>query len=587
MNATDQHDPAAAARSRACFLAAVGAAAVGVVFSAFVAYRMIDAHGRMVASNPKTVAEILERREAIVAHPDDMQLPEAFRKREQLLRTEFLRAQHVMSTGAYLLAGGLIVALAGAVTARGYRTRLPYPGPAADGRAVDSFNAAVGRWAALGLVVALVASALGLVVLSDPVAVLTPSGGAPDGSGAVDEGPPHIPDPKDVARNWASFRGPGGAATSAYANIPADWDAPTGKGILWRAPLPLEGKSSPVLWDKRLFLTAADKTQRLVMGFDADTGKELWRCAVRVPGPPSPVPDVPRDTGYAPCTPVTDGKHVVAMFPNGDLAGVDDQGKQLWARNLGKPDNGYGHGSSLAMWQDRTLVLFDQGALEDGKSRLLAFSSRSGKLLWARPRPVGASWASPVVVNAAGKDQVLTSADPWVIAYAPADGTELWRVKCMTGDVASSPILAAGTVFVVHESADLVAIRPDGAGDVTRTHVAWKGEEGLPDITSPVSNGKQLWLLTTNGDLTCYDVKTGKMLYLKELDEAFNSSPSIVGDQLWLMSLKGTTMMIAAGPEYRLLNTCKLGERIFASAVFADGRLYLRGHKNLYCIGAK
>ena len=585
MIATDRQAAAAAARSRACLVAAIGAAVVGAVFSAFVAYRMIEAHGRMTASNPETAVEIVQRRKEIVNSPDDMQLPGEFQKREQQLRDDFLRAQHVMSTGTYLLAGGLIVAIAGAVTAMGYRDKLPRPGRASDGRAVDTFNAAIGRWAALGLVVAIFASALGLVVLSEPVAALKPADGQV--VEPIDDGPPYIPDPKDVARNWASFRGLGGAATSTHANIPTDWDGPSEKGILWKTPLPLEGKSSPVLWDKHLFLTAANKKQRLVMCFDADSGKELWRRAVRVPGPPAPVPNVPKDTGYAPCTAVTDGRHVVAMFPNGDLAGVDYEGKQLWARNLGLPDNGYGHGTSLAMWQDRTLVLFDQGGLNDGKSRLLAFSSRSGRLLWAKPRPVAASWATPIVVNAAGKDQVITSADPWVISYAPSDGKEIWRAKCMTGDVASSPVLAGGTVFAVHESADLVAIRPDGAGDVTKTHIAWKAEEGLPDITSPVSNGKQIWLLTTNGDLTCYDVKSGKMLYLKELEEPFNSSPSIVGEQLWLMSLKGTTMMIAAGPQFKLLHTRKLGERIFACPVFADGRIYVRGHKNLYCIGAR
>ena len=601
MTATDQQDAARAARRRTFLVATVGLAAVGVVFSAFVAYRMIGARGRMATADSETVDAIRQHLKKIKSNPDDALLNEKFHGHERRSRRKFLQAQYVMDTGTYLLVGGLVVAIVGAVTAAGLRNTMPRPGPATDGRGVDAVNAAFGRWATMGLVITVFASALALVVLSEPVATLkrvaSQSGGQASrvGKNGAPAGirppkapmPPNLPDPKDIARYWSQFRGPGGAATSAYANIPTEWDAPDDKGIRWKTPLPLEGKSSPVLWANRLFLAAADKKQRLVICFDADNGKELWRRAVTVSGPPASVPKIPDDTGYAPCTPATDGKHVVAMFPNGDLACMDTQGKQLWSKNLGLPDNGYGHGSSLAMWRDRTLVLFDQGGLTDGKSHLLAFASESGKMLWARPRPVASSWASPIVVHAAGKDQVIASADPWVISYDPLDGTEIWRAKCMTGDVASSPILAGGLVFAVHEGAELVAIRPDGTGDVTKTHVAWKGEEGLPDITSPVSNGKQIWLLTTNGDLTCYDVKSGKMLYLKELDEPFNSSPSIVGDQLWLMSLKGKTMIVAAGPEFKLLHTRKLGERIFASPVFADGRIYVRGHKTLYCIGAK
>jgi len=472
------------------------------------------------------------------------------------------------------------------VTAVGFRkTPFEFAAPV-DPRTVDTRTTARGRWSTLAMVVALFGASLGLIVLSDPAVALKPL----DDDGPVrtaDGRPAYVPDPKDLARYWTRFRGPAGAGTSAYANIPADWDGQADKGVLWKTPLPLKGKSSPVLWGKRMFLTAADKAQRLVVCIDADKGKVMWQCKVSVPGPPAPVPHLDGETGYAPCGPVTDGRHVVAMFPNGDLVGVDYEGKQLWAKNLGLPDNGYGHASSLEMWQDKTLVLFDQGGLNDGKSRLLAFSSATGRLRWARPRPVASSWATPVVVHAAGKNQLLTSADPWVISYNPSNGKEIWRAAVMSGDVASSPILAGGMVFVVHESADLVAIKPDGTGDVTKTHVAWKAEEGLPDITSPVSNGEQVWLLTTNGDLTCYDVKTGKQLYLKELDESYNASPSIVNGQLWLMSIKGTTKMIAAGPEYKLLHTTNLGEHIYASPVFADGRLYIRGSKNLYCIGAK
>jgi len=641
---------------RAKIVATAGAAVIGLVFSAFVGWRMLDAHGRMTASNPETAPDLLAIRQQIGANPDDLALPKAFRSRDLELRTEFLRAQYVLTSGTPLLVGGLAVALAGAVAAIGCYVSAPTLGQAVDGRVVDRRSSAIGRFAALGLVGALVGLAVALVVLSDPATKLIPLPPPPPPPDLDALLPRVIPKPEDIARYWNRFRGPQGAATSAYTNIPQEWDGASGKNVRWRTPTPLEGKNSPILWDKRLFLAAADKRQRLVLAYDTDTGAELWRTKIVVPGPPSPAPEVDGDTGYAPCTMVTDGEYVVAMFPNGDLAGLDVRGKLLWAKNLGLPDNGYGHGSSLATWEDKTLVLFDQGGLDDGKSSLRSFTSRSGKLVWARPRPVASSWATPIVINVAGVEQIITSADPWVIAYAPKDGKEIWRAECMSGDVASSPVYADGRVFVVHENADLVAIRPDGHGNVTKTHIDWKAEDGLPDITSPVSNGKHLWMLTTSGDLTCYDVKTGKLAYLKELDESFYASPSIVGDTVWLMSMKGTTLIIDDGPEFKKLHKSQVGEKVFvedwvtvlndfrfricvptadgksnsfldelirpnrrntdpagkygagesvlftaflpsvfvprsekvyASPVFADGRVYIRGEKHLYCIEAK
>jgi len=570
----------------ALFTAAVGAVAVAVVFTAFVGLRMLSAHGRMAVSNPETSPELLAVREEIDANPDDLALPKKYRERDLALRTEFMRAQHVLTSGTPLLIGGLAVAIAGAVAAVGAHVSAPTLGKASDGRELDRRNAAIGWFVAVGLVVAIFGSALGLVVLSEPAPPITPPENGTHVKGP--ERPYHSPTPEDVARYWNRFRGPGGAATSAYANIPADWDGASGKNILWKTPTPLEGKNSPILWDKRLFLAAADKKQRMVLAYDADSGAELWRTHIVVPGPPSPVPeDIDGDTGYAPCTMITDGKYVVAMFPNGDLAGLDVGGELLWAKNLGLPDNGYGHGSSLAMWKDKTLVLFDQGGLGDGKSSLRAYTSRSGKQAWARPRPVAASWATPIVINVAGVEQIITSADPWVIAHGPEDGKEIWRVECMSGDVASTPVYGDGRVFVVHEGADLVAIRPDGKGDVTKTHVEWKSEEGLPDISSPVTDGKYVWMVTTNGDLTCTDAKTGKLAYLKELGQAFYASPSIVGDTVWLVAMKGQTLIIDRGPEYKVRATPKLAEKLYACPVFADGRVYIRGEKNLYCIEAK
>jgi outer membrane protein assembly factor BamB len=183
-------------------------------------------------------------------------------------------------------------------------------------------------------------------------------------------------------------------------------------------------------------------------------------------------------------------------------------------------------------------------------------------------------------------DQLITSASPWVIAYDPLKGTEIWKAEVMGGDVAPSPVYASGLVFTVNIDAELVAIRPDGQGDVTETHVAWRGEDGLPDICSPVSNGSLIFLLTTSGKVTCYDVGSGDVVWAERIKLPCHSSPSLVENRLYIFSKKGVLVILEAGKEYRELGRHELGEAVETSPAFTEGRLYIRGHNNLYCLSS-
>jgi outer membrane protein assembly factor BamB len=267
---------------------------------------------------------------------------------------------------------------------------------------------------------------------------------------------------------------------------------------------------------------------------------------------------------------------------------------------LGIPDSSYGYASSLAMYRNLILIQYDQGGPDDGISRLIALDGFSGQTVWETKRPVPNSWSSPIVTKVGDQFQLITCGDPWVIAYDPAKGTELWRAKCLYGDIAPSPTYANGLVFAIEPYSKLVAIRPDGRGDVTETHIAWSTEEGGPDICSPVSNGELIFLLATEGFLTCYKVADGKRLWEQDLRENFFASPSLVpapasgeasrgsgGDKLYLLTEDGVMFIVQAGPEYKELARCELGEECRASPAFADGRIYIRGLENLYCIGKK
>ncbi|MHC4751706.1 MAG: outer membrane protein assembly factor BamB family protein, partial [Planctomycetota bacterium] len=321
--------------------------------------------------------------------------------------------------------------------------------------------------------------------------------------------------------------------------------------------------------------------------FDSLSGKLLWTGDVTgVPLKDGEEPlEVMEDTGFAAPTVVTDGRRVYAIFATGDVGCFDFNGRKVWEKNLGRPDSAYGYASSLAMYRNLLLIQYDQGGIEDEKSALIALEGFSGQIVWQTKRPVGNSWSSPIVVGIEDQFQVITCADPWAIGYDPATGVEFWRVNCLAGDIAPSPIYANGLILVIEPYSKMVAIRPDGRGDVTKTHIAWINEDGGPDICSPVSNGELIFLLSTDGLLSCYKTADGTMLWEQDIREDFQASPSLVGDNMYLLSWKGVMFVIEAGAEYKELSKCELGEDSCGSPAFADGRIYIRGVENLYCIG--
>ena len=247
--------------------------------------------------------------------------------------------------------------------------------------------------------------------------------------------------------------------------------------------------------------------------------------------------------------------------------------------------NAYGHATALATWQDRLIVQLDQGEPDEGKSKLYALDGRTGRVVWERPRKVGGSWASPIVIEAAGKGQIVVLAAQWVIAYAAKDGAELWRVEGLNGEITPSPAFAGGLVFVASPSEKLLAIRPDGSGDVTKTHLAWTNEDNVPDVTSPASNGDLVFALTTAGMLTCYDAKDGKKLWEHDFEMECHASPALSGNRIYLLGQKGTAVVVEAARQFKELFRAEMGDGFHASPAFAQDRIFLRGVTNVWCLG--
>lgn len=396
------------------------------------------------------------------------------------------------------------------------------------------------------------------------------------------------PSPEEVQANWPRFRGPDGSGLSRQQGFPTSFDLASGENVAWSVPVPMPGFGSPVVWGNRVFLSGGDEKKCEVMAFDVATGKLLWETAVpKTEGSPDERPKVPDECGMAAGTVATDGQRVYAMFANGDIAAFDFDGKVVWAKYLGFPKNQYGFATSLLTWRDRVIVQLDQGEPDDKLSKLIALDTSTGKVAWEQARPVGASWATPIVFDAAGKTQIVTCAVPLVISYAAADGAELWRAQGLDGEVTPSPIFANGTVFAVSPASKLQTIRPDGRGDVTKSHLGWVAEDGIPAVTSPVSDGELVFLVDAGGMMTSYDAKTGRKQWEHDFGEECNASPSIAGGKLYVITAKGVMTVAGTQRQYGEVSQSSFGEKVQATPAFAQGKIFVRGLTHLFCLGAK
>jgi outer membrane protein assembly factor BamB len=590
---------------------AVRTAAVAGVFSLIVCSLLLYDYSLRRAKDPHEAAVFKDLKLALAGQPDNEQLKEAVRGLDWELRREYFQQRAFARVGSWLLLGGIVVLLIAVKSAATLRRKLPAPQPRTAPEDLEARWTSVARWSVAALALVLVGVALGLSVTSrselpeeaKELAALLESGSSAGQSGPQVQAPP-FPSEEEIARMWPRFRGPHGSGVSAYTNVPDSWDDLSGKNIVWKQPVPLPGLNSPVVWGDRVFLSGATKDRREVYCFDAQTGKLLWQKQVPL-SPQAGQMRKPQFAGYAAPTVATDGRFVFAIFVDGQLAAFDLNGKMLWHKGLGIPENSYGHASSLTTYRDLVLVQMDQGSKKQTKSKLYAFRAATGEKGWEASRPVAVSWTSPIVISHGGRDQLITCADPWAIAYNPADGTELWRVKCMSGESGPSPVSRSGMVYVGNEYCQLSAIRADGSGDVTKTHVAWTGEDGLPDVCSPLASDEYVFLLA-GGALTCYDAKRGTMLWeeYEAFDSAaFTSSPSLVGNRVYLFGeLNKEGEEDAEGNPVQFCKAwivepgrkgCKvvaqgrLEEGCVTSPAFQDGRIYIRGKTHLFCIGEK
>ncbi|HSO87022.1 MAG TPA: PQQ-binding-like beta-propeller repeat protein [Draconibacterium sp.] len=381
---------------------------------------------------------------------------------------------------------------------------------------------------------------------------------------------------QNIKNNHNSFRGPFGQGVSFHKNIPTKWDGAAGTNILWKSPIPKHGYNSPVIWGDKIFVSGSDKQTREVYCYNRLDGKLLWTgVADNIQGSPATPPKVTEDTGLSAPTLTTDGNRVYAIFATGDVIAFDMNGTRVWAKNLGVPDNHYGHSSSLIVWDNKLIIQYDTN--RGGK--LIALKTATGEEAWQTTRSSKISWASPVLAQVDGKYQVILTADPIVAGYDVQTGNELWQVKCMMGEVGPSVGYADGIVVAANEYAKMVAI------DVKTKAILWEADEYLPEASSPLAYNGLVIVATSYGVMACYDLKTGEKYWEHDVGKTLYSSPMFADGKIYLMDNDGVMRIYEFGKEMKLIAENKLGDKTGTVPAFADGKIYIRGDKNLYCIG--
>lgn len=551
------------------YQSAIGVAVVAGVFSVFIAILLgVNIYHRNI-TDPARAVRLEKMKEQAKADPADQELPEQIRKLDTRLRRDQFARLYFLQRGTVLLIVTLVLFIGSVLWAKSQRLKLPQPESQGDLKTEQVQYASQARLALTGGLILLCTGGL-FWVMHVPQKPAEPA----------------YTSMNEIQMQWPSFRGPGGLGIANFDNIPDNWNGQTGENILWKTPVPLPGHNSPVRWDNRIFLTGATEDKQQVYCYDADTGQLLWQRDVSIPNRAARSNmNIMEDTGYAANTAVTDGKRVCAIFTGGDMACFTVDGRLLWEKHFGIPDSMYGYAASLTWFENTVIVQWDVG-YEDGNSKLFALDWQTGQTVWEIPRPVPNSWSSPTVVSIDGRWRILTNASPFTIVYDAASGSELYRADCVYGDIAATPILADGKIFTIEPYNKLVAIRAEETLPEDPLRIAWENNSEMPDICSPVSNDRYIWTLTTPGYLSCFNVNNGERIYRQPTGLNFLASPTLAGRTLYLLSDKGIMLLLSAGPEYKEIKRSELGEKCFASPAFGDGRIYIRGEKNLYAIGS-
>lgn len=449
-----------------------------------------------------------------------------------------------------------------------------------------------------------------------------------------------------AATSWPQFRGPNSSGVAAKEKPPVEFNS--GTNLLWKVAVP-KGLSSPCISGNRIFLTAYENDKLMALGFDRETGKELWRREA----PPGKPQDVHRSSSPAVATPVTDGDRVIMYFVPYGLVAYDFKGKELWRKPVPINIVMNGSGTSPAIMDDTVILNVDQ---DEGESFLLAVNARNGKTRWQTSRadfPAG-SYTTPILWNRGRTEEAVVVGSLRVSGYDLKDGKERWTARVMTSAaVTPTPVVGDGNLFVmsrgvpptamgtfatfaekndkdndgkvarneapagfdtgVFRSIDrdkdgfisekdwaaltnffgkgdsgLFALREPGSGDITDTHVVWKATKGIAGISTPLFYQGRVYVVQDGGRVTCWDAKSGKAIYEQErlkADGEYYASPVAANGHVYFASSRGYVTVARAGDSLEVAARNELGESVLTTPAIVDDKIYVRSADHLWAFG--
>lgn len=398
---------------------------------------------------------------------------------------------------------------------------------------------------------------------------------------------PVAPSAPARGENWPGWRGPRGDGTSLEPEIPIRWDGPSGRNIVWKTELPGTGHASPIVWEDRVFLASCreDRKERVLLSLERKTGKILWERAVVE----SPLERKHRLNSYASSTPATDGRQVYVSFLDRDqmlVAAYDFDGNRQWLVRPGVFHSVHGYCSSPVLFKELVLVNGDH----DGDAYLVALDRRTGNTVWKTPRENKTrSYCVPILRQFDGRMQMILSGSKCVASYDPNDGSRHWILDGPTEQFVASIVDNGKLLFMTAGFPEhhILAIRPDGRGNVTGTHVVWRTEKGCSYVPSPIvaGNGQFFLVVSDEGIASCFEAETGKRHWRERIGPHYSTSAVSAGGLVHFLSDEGVTTVIRPDTRFEVVARNTLGEPCRASPAISQGRIYLRGQTHLFCIG--
>ncbi|MDJ0841628.1 MAG: PQQ-binding-like beta-propeller repeat protein [Acidobacteriota bacterium] len=422
--------------------------------------------------------------------------------------------------------------------------------------------------------------------------------------------------PRKPALNWAGFRGPAASGNGDGQNIPTEWDVKTGKNIRWKTAIPGLGHSSPVVWGERVYLTTAvsgtgnhdlttggtgsyamvkDDSEHTWKTYclDTRTGKILWEHQAG-----KAIPETQRHlkATQANATPVTDGKHLVAVFPTAGMFCYDMDGKVLWHKDLGGLDSGWFYDKSYSWGFSSSPVIYDNLVIlqvdiqED--PYIAAWDLASGKQVWKTPREEIPTWSTPNIYRGPSGDELITNGTT-IRGYHPKTGKELWTLGPNSEVIIPTPLVHDDLIYVTAgypPARPIYAFKPGGRGDISPAvnvkQFAWRHEHGGSYMPSPIIYEGIYYIGHHRARLVAYDAKTGELVYKKRFSAGgtMTGSPVASDGRLYFTTEEGQVYVIQAGRQYKELALIDMGEVIMTTPAISDGTLYLRTAQHLFAL---